>query len=210
MKKWKWTSLWTSYPFLSPGTVPKPGIEPRSSTLRVDSLPAEPQGKPKNTGVGVAYPFSSGSFWPRSPWVGKIPWRRKWQPTPVLLPGESHGLRILVGYSPWGRKESDTTEWLHFHFQSCIAGGFFTNWSGREKDFWKPILLSIGRHQFLKKVLNFYQVFVPLFMCIVVKVIWTWIPAKEYLKKTSYSVIQRGTYVLTIFLISLRGRLLYY
>ena len=40
-------------------------------------------------------------------------WRRKWQPTPVFLPGESHGRRSLVGYSPWGRKESDTTEWLH-------------------------------------------------------------------------------------------------
>ena len=44
------------------------------------------------------------------PWVRKIPWRRKWQPTPVLLPGESHGQRSLVGYSPWGRKESDMTE----------------------------------------------------------------------------------------------------
>ena len=41
--------------------------------------------------------------------VGKIPWRRKWQPTPVFLPGESHGQRSLVGYSPWGHKESDTT-----------------------------------------------------------------------------------------------------
>ena len=38
------------------------------------------------------------------------------QPTPVFLPGESHGRRSLVGYSPWGRKESDTTEQLHFHF----------------------------------------------------------------------------------------------
>ena len=47
------------------------------------------------------------------PWVGKIPWRRKWQPTPVLLPGKSRGWRSLVGYSPWGRKELDTTEWLH-------------------------------------------------------------------------------------------------
>ena len=43
------------------------------------------------------------------PWVGKIPWRRKWQPTPILLPGESHGWRSLVSYSPWGRKESDMT-----------------------------------------------------------------------------------------------------
>ena len=44
------------------------------------------------------------------------PWRRKRQLTPVLLPGESHGGRNLVGYSTWGRKESETTERLHFHF----------------------------------------------------------------------------------------------
>ena len=56
-----------------------------------------------------------------NPWVGKIPWRRKWQPTPVLLPGESHGGRSLVGYSPQGRKELDTTERLHFHFHSWLS-----------------------------------------------------------------------------------------
>ena len=50
------------------------------------------------------------------PWVRKIPWRRKWQPTPVLLPGKFHGQRSLVGYSPWGLKESDTAERLHFLF----------------------------------------------------------------------------------------------
>ena len=44
----------------------------------------------------------------------RLPWRRKWQPTPVFLPGRSHGQRSLVGYSPWGRKESDTTGRLHF------------------------------------------------------------------------------------------------
>ena len=49
-------------------------------------------------------------------WVRKIPWRRKWQSSPALLPGKSHGLRSLIGYSPRGRKESDTTERLHFHF----------------------------------------------------------------------------------------------
>ena len=42
-------------------------------------------------------------------WAGKIPWRRKWQPTPVSLPGESHGQRSLVGYGLWDCKESDTT-----------------------------------------------------------------------------------------------------
>ena len=44
------------------------------------------------------------------PWVRKILWRRAWQPTPVFLPGESHGQRSLAGYSPWGRSESDTSE----------------------------------------------------------------------------------------------------
>ena len=43
-------------------------------------------------------------------WVGKIPWKRAWQPTPVFLPEESHGQRSLVGYSPRGHKESDMTE----------------------------------------------------------------------------------------------------
>ena len=44
-----------------------------------------------------------------NPWVGKIPWRRKWQPAPVFLPGKSHGRRSLAVYGPRGRKESDTT-----------------------------------------------------------------------------------------------------
>ena len=44
------------------------------------------------------------------PWVGKIPWRRTWQPTPVFLPGESHEQRSLAGYSSWGYKELDITE----------------------------------------------------------------------------------------------------
>ena len=62
------------------------------------------------------------------------PWRRIWQPTPVLLPGKSHGWRCLVGCSPWGREESDTqsvkTEQLHFHFSLFT----FLHW--RRK--WQP------------------------------------------------------------------------
>ena len=51
-------------------------------------------------------------------------WRRQWQPTPVLLPGKSHGWRSLVGCSPWGCYESGTTEQLHFHFSLfCIGEG---------------------------------------------------------------------------------------
>ena len=49
------------------------------------------------------------------PGSGKIPWSRKWQLTPVFLPGESQGQRSVAGYSPWGRKESDTTERLSTH-----------------------------------------------------------------------------------------------
>ena len=56
-------------------------------------------------------------------YVGRF-WRRQWHTTPVLLPGKSHGQRSLVGCSPWGRTELDTTEWLHFRFSlSCIGEG---------------------------------------------------------------------------------------
>ena len=47
------------------------------------------------------------------PWMGKVPWRRKWQATPVFLPGKSRGWRSLVDYSPQGCKGSDTTEWVN-------------------------------------------------------------------------------------------------
>ena len=65
------------------------------------------------------------------PWVGKIPWRRKWQSTPVLLPGKSHGQRSLVGYNPWGPKELDTTEWLHFTFRDNAGDPSWTPGLGR-------------------------------------------------------------------------------
>ena len=47
------------------------------------------------------------------PWVGKIPWRRKWQPTPAFLPGEFHGQRSLEGYSPWGCKRVEQDQCVH-------------------------------------------------------------------------------------------------
>ena len=55
------------------------------------------------------------------PWVGKIPWRREWLPTPVFLPGELHGQRSLEGYSPQGHKELDMTKQL----PPSSTGGFF-------------------------------------------------------------------------------------
>ena len=63
-------------------------------------------------------------------WVRKLPWRRAWQPTPVFLPGESRGQRSLAGYSPWGPKESDTTEasshahTSHYSFSSVFQDSF--------------------------------------------------------------------------------------
>ena len=56
--------------------------------------------------------------------VRKIRWRRKWQPNPVFLPGESHGQQTLVGYSPWGSKESDRTECVHTHICIFIEKNF--------------------------------------------------------------------------------------
>ena len=126
--------------FPSPRDLPNPGVEPRSPALQADSLPAEPQGKPIITdnlcylSEKAMAPHSSTIAW-KIPWIeepGRLQsmgslrvghnsvtslsfftfmhWRRKWQPTPVFLPGESQGRRSLVGCCLWGRTESDTTE----------------------------------------------------------------------------------------------------
>ena len=56
------------------------------------------------------------------PWVRKIPWRREWQPTAVFLPGESHGQRSLVGYSPWGRSQTRLSEFTFFRSLFTLPG----------------------------------------------------------------------------------------
>ena len=93
------------------------------------------------------------------PELGRSPWRRKWQPTPVFLLGESHGQRSLEGYSPWGHKVSDTTEWLtlslfHFHpmtqVQSwdsdpgplIVSGSIFTT-PGNSPDTWDWSIIAL-------------------------------------------------------------------
>ena len=68
-----------------------------------------------------------------NPWVRKIPWKWKWHPTPVFLPGESHGWRSLVGYSPRARKESDTAERLHFQFPPPLVHQEVVSISAREQ-----------------------------------------------------------------------------
>ena len=70
---------------------------------------------PKGISAGLPGPYVT---------IGKLFSLRQWQPTPVLLPGKSHGQRSLEGCTPGGRKESDTTERLHFHFSlSCTGKG---------------------------------------------------------------------------------------
>ena len=65
---------------------------------------------PGDSAVKILLAMQEGRRLRFNPWVGKIPWRRKWQPTPVFLLGKFHGQKSLVGYSPWGHKESGMTE----------------------------------------------------------------------------------------------------
>ena len=79
-----------------------------------------------------------------NPWVGKISWRRIWQPTPVFLPGESHRRRGLAGYSPWGRKELDITELLihthtHTHTHPYMEEYGFPYWTPAQQSDMKGI-----------------------------------------------------------------------
>ena len=95
---------WSGLPVPSPGDLPGPGTKPGSPTLQADSLPSE---LPRNPHTHI-----------------HTHRRRQWHPTPVLLPGKSHGRRSLVGCSPWGCEELGMTERLHFHFSLlCIGEG---------------------------------------------------------------------------------------
>ena len=83
------------------------------------------------------------------PWVGKIPWRREWQLTPVFLPGEFHGQRNLVGYSTLGHKKSDTTERLT-HTHTCtsyskVSVGVGKTYILRKTLFFKLVICSVSK-----------------------------------------------------------------
>ena len=77
-----------------------------SNCRPTEVCPAHLRGFP-NGSTGKEFTCNAGGF---DPWVRKIPWRRKWQSTPVFFPEKSHGQRSLAGYSPWGCKEWDMTE----------------------------------------------------------------------------------------------------
>ena len=98
-----------------------------------------------------------------NPWVEKIPRRRAWQPTPVFLPGKSHGQRSLVGYSPWGRKELDTTEQLRtcmWDFSSLTRDQTHSPCIRRQSfNFWTP--RGVPRNSFELGDLNFLVSSIP-------------------------------------------------
>ena len=77
--------------------------------------------------------------WGFRPWVWKIPWRRAWQPTPVFLPGESNGQRRLAGCSPWGCKESDTTEQLTLSLSATSYKAWLPIIVNTESRFTRPL-----------------------------------------------------------------------
>ena len=111
---------WSRLPFPSTGDLPDPGIEPGSPTLQADALPLRHHDFLQD-GMSSTVKRLPAMWRPGfDSWVGKIPWRRKRQSTPALLPGKSHGRRSLIGYGPWGHKESDATEQLHFHFLALV------------------------------------------------------------------------------------------
>ena len=98
-----------------------------------------------------------------------LEWRRQWHPTPVLLPGKSHGRRSLVGCSPWGRWGSDTTERLHFHFplETFTAELNLPSW------FWRT--LSLPSSQWLVFYLKAAFSFLPTLAS------WCWFLSGEQL-----------------------------
>ena len=144
----------------SPGNRPNPEIEPRSPALQADSLPAEPQGKPKYTEVGslsirkwVAYPFSSRSSRPKN-WTDIFLHCKESEVAQSCLTLRPHGLLPTRLLHPWDFPGKSTGEGSHFLLQgifmiqgldpglpccrqtlyrlSHTAGGFFNNWAIRE------------------------------------------------------------------------------
>ena len=76
------------------------------------------------------------------PWVRTIPWRKKWQPTPVFLPGKSHGQRSLVGYSLWGRRKVKYERLNNHHQNGKQKGG---RWQDQRQS-WDPDSMALSLH----------------------------------------------------------------
>ena len=113
---------WSGLPFLPPGDLPDPGIEPFVSCASCRQIYPMSHFHGGSDGKSTCLHSGRHGF---SAWVAKILWRRKWQPTPIFLPGKFHGWRNLVGYSPCP-EELDMTEQFHFPMGRCsiiVEGG---------------------------------------------------------------------------------------
>ena len=109
-----------SWEHLTPGNINRQELIQKPPYLHWNQAPHKGQQAP---GQNIPRKFSSKTRTYSWASINRLP-KGWWHPTPVLLPGKPHGQRGLVGCSPWGREESDMTEWLHFHFSlSCIGEG---------------------------------------------------------------------------------------
>ena len=142
-----------------------------------------------------------------NPWVGKIPWKRARQPTPVFLPGESHGQRKLAGYSPWGRKESDTTEQLnncHLIRETCTRSAVESQSRAENHSLHLPLPWQKGRLSHVPssrhnettlyrsgyRILNpSWQVMISLSPCLYVLL---WISASSICGMWQSAIVQKG------------------
>ena len=117
-----------------------PGIEPTPSALEDRVLTSGPLGIPGGAcGKESASQCRSRGRCRFDPWVGKIPLRRKWHPTPVFLPEKFHGQRSFVGDSSWGHKESDTTKRLNrqsIHGNKCCTIPFMQSLETGKGNLW--------------------------------------------------------------------------
>ena len=112
---------WSGLPFPSPGDLPDPGIKPWSPASQADSLPFELQGSPQSERSWFPWRLSGKETvcqcrrYGFYPWVRKIFWRRKWQPTPVFLPGEFHGQGAWQA-TVHGVSQAGILEWVAISF----------------------------------------------------------------------------------------------
>ena len=146
-QNWK-TSSWQPTPLpLSPGQ------QRERERLKMNYEEAMNQGFPGGTSGKES--TCQWRRWKRrgfDPWIGKIHWSRKWQCTPVFLPGKFHGQRSLVGYSAWDCKELDKTEYTHTHTHTNQADREGKNGSlSRTSEFWK---VSLNSMLFFQKVFS--------------------------------------------------------
>ena len=120
--------FWSGLPCPSPGDLPNTGIKPRSPELAGRFFTTEPPGKPTLHYSPCYRPWGHKESTRLRDFTSLTSslhslyhWRRKWQPTPVFLPGESHGQRSLAGHGPWSRRELDMTEVTEHNWSKSLC-----------------------------------------------------------------------------------------